>query len=197
VALPACLLKRANISHGAHTRCESCLLLQEWCLCDRVPRLEIQTQLIIIRHWKERLRTSNTARMVQAAIPSTVILDYGAPGAELDPTTLPLSEASLLFPGETAQSPAFKTLIIVDGSWPQARRMVQRIPGLASLPKTSVSPLPVPPRRLRRPPQPEGMATIEAVARALDRLEGPGTGAPLDLLFNDMVETMNRLRGRP
>ena len=190
-------MSRANISHGAHTRCERCLLLQEWCLCARVPRVEVQTQLIIIRHWKERLRTSNTARMVQAAIPTTIILDYGAPGAELDPAALPLSEASLLFPGETTQSPALKTLIIVDGSWPQARRMVQRIPGLASLPKTSVSPLPVPPRRLRRPPQPEGMATIEAIARALDRLEGPGTGAPLDLLFDDMVETMNRLRGRP
>jgi DTW domain-containing protein YfiP len=46
----------------------------------------------------------------------------------------------------------------------------------------------VPPaRRLRRAPAPDRLATIEAIARALDLLEGGTAGAELDALFAEHV----------
>jgi DTW domain-containing protein YfiP len=187
---------RGSVTADLADRCPRCLLRPDWCYCSRVPTVQVRTRLVIIRHHKERFRTSNTGRLVQQAIPGTVLLDYGAPGEQFDPAWLPLDGAGLLFPeGSPAAAPP-KTLIILDGSWPQARRMVRRVPALGALPRLSLAPAHRAPRRARRQPQPEGMATIEAVARALDQLEGPGTGAPLDAIFADMVDTLHRLRGK-
>jgi DTW domain-containing protein YfiP len=88
-------------------------------------------------------------------------------------------------------------LIVIDASWPQARKMIRRVPGLGELPVVSLPRPTTAPPRLRRPPNPDGMATIEAIARVLDRLEGPGAGAPLDALFTTFVKASRRARGMP
>jgi len=177
-------------------RCKECLLRSEWCFCAEVPHLKFQTKLTIIRHWKERCRTSNSARLVKQAIPATELMDYGAPQAPFEPSQLNLDGAALLFPSDTPSTVPPKRLIILDGSWPQARKMMRRIPILATLPRVQVQPKTIPPTRIRQPPFRGGMATIEAVARALDLLEGDGAGAELDALFARLADTHYRLRGK-
>ena len=186
---------RGRIDADLTARCPECLLRPEWCYCSEVPTLHIQTKIIVIRHWKERLRTSNTGRLVQRAIPGTVLMDYGAPDAPFDIDPELLSGAALLFPDGDQCDAQPDTLVVVDGSWPQARRMTRRVPGLLSLPRLHLSPPTTARARIRRAPAPTAMATIEAVARALDHLEGPGTGAPLDALFARFVTMHKALRG--
>jgi DTW domain-containing protein YfiP len=186
---------RGSVAPNLEDRCAACLLLHRWCYCAHIPRLQPRTRIVIIRHWKERCRTSNTGRLVQQAIPGTRLIDYGAPGAPFDPASLDLSQAALLFPGEHPSPTKPEVLVVVDGSWPQARKMVQRIPGLRTLPRIGLQPLSLPPARIRRPPMQGGMATVEAVARALDHLEGPGAGEPLDDIFSHFVDTLQRMRG--
>jgi len=187
---------RGKVGPDLSERCPVCLLREEWCYCSAIPTLRPKVQLVIIRHWKERCRTSNTAQLLQRAIPGTVLVDYGAPGGPLDQGVLDVPSPVLLFPeGPTDDHLKPETLVVVDGSWPQARKMVQRVPGVSKLPRLCLQPSKRPPTRLRKPPMRSGMATIEAVARALDHLEGAGTGAPLDQLYDHFVDTLRRMRG--
>jgi DTW domain-containing protein YfiP len=168
------------------------------CICDGLVPIAPSVEILIIRHWKERRKPSNTARLAALAIPSLRILDYGAPGAVWDQNVLDLHDAALIFPDPSAptlQTP--KRVIVVDGSWAQARKLVNKIPGLRSLPRFQISPPDTPRVRLRTPPRPGCVSTIEAIAAVLDETEGPGAGDPLRALFDAAVNAATFIRGRP
>jgi DTW domain-containing protein len=136
----------------------------------------------------ERWKPSNTARLAALALPSCEIVDHGAVGRPVALDDLREPGTWLLFPGAGARPEgAPRRLVVLDGSWTQARRMVQRLPLLRALPRLS---LPAPSsavERMRRPPDESGMATLEAIARALELLEGPEVARPLDELFAEVV----------
>jgi DTW domain-containing protein YfiP len=79
--------------------------------------------------------------------------------------------------------------------------MLRRIPALACLPRLALPPGPPSAYRLRVEPHPEGLATFEAIARALGILEGPEDGpriqAALERPFLAMVAGTLRTRGQP
>jgi DTW domain-containing protein len=165
-------------------RCPRCLLAVARCVCAEIPTVATRTRVLIVRHMMERHKPSNTARLAALAIPTCEVVDYGlAAGAPLafEPG------AWLLYPGgETGTGAAPRQLVVLDGSWPQTRRMAQRIPALRGLPRLSFPTRPAV-ERMRRAPLPEGMATLEAIARALEVLEGPEVARPLDALFAEVV----------
>jgi len=168
------------------------------CICSHIPTLNTSVELIIIRHWKERLKPSNTARLASHAIPALKLIDYGAPGEPWDPSVLDITRPALLFPDDSA--PAIEDpdqIIIMDGSWSQARKLVNRIPGLKSLPRFTIQPTAQPRVRLRTPPSPGFVSTIEAVAAVLDKLEGGESGDSLRALFDEAVKASTIVRGRP
>ena len=190
-------MPRGRIHPNLTNRCEACLLLTDLCVCADCPRLEPRTHFVIIRHWKERWRPSNTGRLAALALPSTTLVDYGAQGERWDDGILDVPEPCLLFPDPEApplmHTP--RTVVVIDASWPQARKMVRRVPGLRGLPHLSLPPLEEHPRRIRRPPFPGAMATIEAIARTLDHIEGGEAGAALDTFFSRFVSASFRSRG--
>jgi len=180
-------------------RCRQCLMQHAHCICDHIPTLNTGIDFLVIRHWKERNKPSNTARLAKLAMPSLKVVDYGLEGTTWDPRVLLVPQPALLFPDPEAPIVASppKTVVLVDGSWPQARKLVNKIPGLKGLPRLQIAPPTNPPIRLRTPPIPEGMSTIEAIAAALDTLEGAGTGEPLRALFHRAVQATIDTRGRP
>jgi len=190
-------MARGRIHPSRTNRCEACLLLTDLCVCADCPRLEPTTRFVIIRHWKERWRPSNTGRLAALALPHTTLVDYGAPGEPWDDDTLVLSDPCLLFPDPEAPPLTHtpQTIVVIDASWSQARKMTRRVPGLAALPQLSLPPITEHPQRLRRPPFPQGMATLEAIARTLDHIEGGEHGAALDLFFSRFVDASLRSRG--
>lgn len=99
---------------------------------------------------------------------------------------------ALLFPGEPTCTFFPERLIVLDGSWRQCRGMVRKIPELTRMPRIAVAPS-RPRDRMRMPPHPGLMATIEAVAAALGKLEQKGT--ELDLLFDEHCSRMWLARG--
>jgi DTW domain-containing protein YfiP len=91
--------------------------------------------------------------------------------------------------------PAPDTLVVLDGSWGQARRMLQRIPPLRTMPRLS---LPVrDAERLRRPTVAGGMSTLEAIAAALELLGDAETARALEALHRLAVARSLRLRWSP
>jgi len=177
--------------------CPRCLLHWEICVCSMIPRVEARTEIVLIRHITEQLMTSNTGRFAALALPRARILDYGG-GEAFDARPLRAPGTALLYcSGPVRPLPFLPVrLIVLDGSFRQARRMYKRVPELRDLPEFSLPAPRVTPTRLRQPTRAEGMSTIEAIAAALSALEGPELAAPLWALHAELVSRADRMRGR-
>ncbi len=124
-------------------------------------------------------------------------LDWAAPGSE---TLLlfPHAEARPLEDWRGAARPI--TLVVPDGTWRQAKKARRRVAGLADLPCVSLPAAGPSAYRLRHAARPNRLATIEAIARALQILEGPSEGDEiqrrLDHIFRVMVDRTLWTNGR-
>jgi DTW domain-containing protein YfiP len=154
--------------------------------------------VLVLRHALEAKKTTNTARIAALALPKARIVEYGAPGRAFSVESLAAPGTWLLFPGPPDR-PAGRPdrLVVVDGSWTQARRMLQRIPALRRLPRWSLAAPDRPRRRLRVAPAPDALSTLEAIAGALRELEGDDVGDALERLYDLMVEQILLARGWP
>ena len=109
-----------------------------------------------------------------------------------------LDDAVLLFPSETpAPWPTTppSTLVVIDGTWRQTRRMFTKLPRLHGLPRVQLDGPPATTLRLRDTSFEQGRSTLEAIAEALGRLEGPAVQEPLLRLHADFVERVLKARG--
>lgn len=181
----------------APARCGRCLLPAGFCLCADLPRISAPFRFVVVRHASERERLTNTARWAALAIPGTEIVDYGLPGEPLHLGALAPAGGVVLFPSPSpAPPPATPPPVVVvpDGTWGQARRLMQRAPGLRALPRLSL-PAPAARLRLRRPHRGDGMSTLEAMAGALAALGAPDAAERLLALHDLAVERVLRLKG--
>ncbi len=151
------------------------------CYCAAIPRIETTTKIVILQHPRERDMPIGTARMASLCLPGAELFvgvqwDDHAPlrTALADPTHTPI----LLYPGAEARDilteppPGPVTLVVIDGTWAQAKTLVRDNPVLHALPRYAFE-TPEPSHyRIRREPRAEYCSTIEAVMHALGALEG-------------------------
>lgn len=197
--------RRDNAAH----RCERCLMHASLCICTLLPPLETRTRLVLVIHRNEERKPTNTGRLGVLSMRNSELWVRGRPGEPTprfacDDGTRPL----LLFPHVDAvplESVAVVsgddrpvTLIVPDGNWRQASKVRGRVSGLGDVPCVSL-PIAAPSTyRLRSEAHPFGLATIEAIARALRVLEGargPDVERSLLDLFRAMVERTLWARG--
>lgn len=156
---------------------------------------DLRTRIVLIQHVLERSERSNTGRHVAAAFDSLELRVFGLPNTPLQADDL--EGAWLLWPGESISAPSEarpSTLVVLDGSWSQARKIMQRVPQLRTLRKWSLPAPPAARRSLRASPA-GGMSTLEAVAEALAYLEGEVIAAPLRDLHESLVQKQLAERG--
>lgn len=85
--------------------------------------------------------------------------------------------AVLLYPGDGARDLKHEpldgpcTLVVLDGTWWQARKLLRSNPNLAALPRVAFVPEKPSEYRIRKEPQDEYVSTIEALAEVLPLLE--------------------------
>ncbi len=190
-------------------RCPRCRVHANLCVCALIPQLETRTRVVLVIHFREERKPTNTGRLATMALSNSEMLVRGREdGAQdeiaIDPGTRPL----LLFPHEGAvplESVAARagddrpvTLIVPDGNWRQASKIRQRVQGMDAIPCVML-PIGAPSvYRLRTEAHPFGLATVEAIARALRLLEGE-RGAEVERallhVFNAMVERTLTMRG--
>ncbi len=181
------------------SRCTRCLLPQRVCLCAQIPNVVTATQVVIVRHYSEQSRSSNSGRLAHQALPNSLLIDHGAQGV---PTVLPpLDGAWVLYPGgrprTAAPVPLPRQLIVLDATWSQARKMFHKLDALRGLPLLSLAASPMPAARLRSSPGPGQVSTIEAIARALRLLEGEEPALALEELFSLAVARAVAVGRRP
>ncbi len=159
------------------------------CLCELVWPIECEVEVVILRHILERRRNSNTGALTARALAGASLIDYADPDIPWDAGKLKGEDTWLLYPSPGAVRPATlpKRLIVLDGSWSQARRMAQRIPELRGLPTMALPPPVTPLPRLRRGATREQMSTAESVAAALRILEQEAAADHLESLLREMV----------
>lgn len=172
-------------------RCARCFARLERCFCAGIPRVEHATEIVIVRHYAEDHRPSNTGRLAALALARCRLVSHGEKDRPLDSAALAPPGSCLLFP-DPGPPPAVppRRLIILDGSWSQARKMRQRLPGLRGVPTLALPGPSAALRTMRTPPRPGQMPTLIAIAEALALLEGEPVAAPLRALFELAVERM-------
>ncbi|MGA5586444.1 tRNA-uridine aminocarboxypropyltransferase [Pseudomonas siliginis] len=176
-------------------QCPRCLRPQTHCLCPLIPHLDSRTRVLLLQHPSEVSHALNTARLAVLGL-SNAELIVGEVFEDL-PKLLnrPGYQARLLFPAEDAQplqvyAPNDQPMLLVvpDGTWRKARKMLHLNPLLAALPRVTLTEGGVSRYRLRKAPGPGALSTIEAIVQALETLEAPTTFAPLLKPFEALIE---------
>jgi DTW domain-containing protein YfiP len=176
--------------------CERCLRPMAACFCAHLQVRPTRTRVLLLQHPRERRMAIGTARMAHLSLPNST-LRVSTDFADDPVVTAALAQPStyVLFPGPQAVDIATvprdpsPTLIVVDGTWWQARKLLKLNPALAAAPRVAFTPRQPSQYLIRRQPAEFCVSTIEALAEVLDVLEGDGAGSFATLLdpFHAMV----------
>ncbi len=176
------------------------------CICQEIPRYTLATRLILVMHRREQHKPTATGPLALEALVNSELRIHGHRDRPLDCSDLdtPDRRTFLLYPGDDAQVLSKSllehdsrpvTLVVPDGNWGQAARMGRRLPGLGHTEMVRLPEGPPTAWGIRREHHPQGLATFEAIARALGIIESPAVQAGLEELFRLMVERTLRARG--
>lgn len=162
-----------------------------------------QPAVLVVRHQWEAFKSTGTARLASLSLSNLRILDMAAENPEPVREALrELPDAWLLYPGgaENVASGVSRprTLVVLDGTWRQTRKMLRRLPELSRLPRFSLAPLASDQTRdrLREAPRAGARSTLESIADALSQLDSAECGAHLLQLHRVFVERTRRARGQ-
>jgi DTW domain-containing protein YfiP len=176
------------------------------CICPLLPTLVPRTRLALLVHHREVTKPTNTGQLAARCLARSTTTVIGARDqVTVLPVVEPHEQALLLYPADDAVSVAeYATsekpivLFVPDGSWRQAHKMRRRQASLTTLPCVVLPELMTTNYRLRNEHHEGGLATLEAIARALRILEGeagPAIETALLEIFKIMVDRTLWLRG--
>ena len=179
----------------ARPSCVRCRRPATACWCAELTPVETATRVVFLQHPRESRVAIGTARIAHLGLSRSELHEgiefAGHPRIE---ELLARPGTALLFPGPGAVAPDAlerppETLIIIDGTWPQARKMVALNPALRALPRIGFMPRKPGNYRIRREPDLHCVATVEAVVEVLSAWEGDERRfQPLLSAFDAMVD---------
>ena len=201
----------ADFAGNYGEKCSRCLMKHHLCLCDSIAAFPNRTPVTILMHRREVFKPSGTSRLAGLALQNCDVYLRGDAGKPLileevfpDPEAclfLNLSDRAHVLDDAFVAQRSFARLVVPDGSWRQARKMGRREPTLKRMTWVKLPPGPRSHYLLRSQPVPGGLATIEAIARALRVLDGPAVHEHLEAAFALMVDRTLRdrlhVRSRP
>jgi DTW domain-containing protein YfiP len=196
--------------------CQRCAKPSRLCVCAALPQLANRTRIVVLQHPRERDHPLGTARFIELGLGASEVHVTRGLDASHVASRLPAGRTALLYPSPTSVllddlDPALRpeTLVVLDGTWPQARTLYRANPWLAELPHVRLAPAEPSRYRIRKEPNLMCVSTLEATLHALRALEPDleGQGALL-AAFDGMIdaqiaeeegsssEPRKRLRGR-
>lgn len=196
---------------AALSRCSTCERPEPVCVCDRTPKLETRLSVLVLQHPREQDRDLGSAQLLAASLPRCVVaagLSWRsleqALGREIDARRwavvfpykgeeqqLTRGEHRLMGRGEApVRAKDLQGLVLLDGSWSQAKTLWWRNPWLVRLPRVALSPTePSIYGSVRREPRNAYLSTLEAAAEALVFLGEPeAVRTELRRVFRVMVQ---------
>ena len=173
--------------------CPGCRLIPSHCLCDLRPAITTRAGVCLIMCDIEPLKPSNTGWLIADVVPDTWA--FGWARTEVDPALLalladPQWQPYLVFPGEfvDAQRVVHRVqadvagagpkvrrplFVLLDATWPEARKMFRKSPYLDHLPVLSLAPEQISRYRLRRSKRDDHFCTSEVASLCLALADEP------------------------
>lgn len=177
------------------THCHRCHRPTTACWCVGLTPIETATRVVFLQHPREAKVAIGTARIAHLGLARSELhegIEFADHPRVAELVTSP--GTALLFPGEGALAPDAlerppETLLVIDGTWPQARKMMALNPALRALPRIGFMPRRPGNYRIRREPAAHCVATVEAVVEVLAAFGlSDSQLAPLLDAFESMVE---------
>ncbi|WP_296510202.1 tRNA-uridine aminocarboxypropyltransferase [Rhodoferax sp.] len=173
-------------------RCPGCRINPAHCICPLQPQVPARAGVCLIMADIEALKPSNTGWLIADVVADTFA--FGWARTEVDPALLALLADPqwlpvVVFPGEfvvpgrvvhtlppaaqapqgTSTAPGKRPLfILLDATWPEARKMFRKSPYLDALPVLSLQPEQMSRYRLRRSRREDHFCTSEVGALCLE-----------------------------
>jgi DTW domain-containing protein YfiP len=169
------------VSAAPRSLCLTCLRPATVCYCHHVRPVTTTTRVVLLQHPRERDVAIGTARMASLCLPNSELhvgVHWRGSTALARALGDPARPPALLYPGAGAidvlrhPPPGPVTLVVVDGTWWQTKKVVRENPELAALPRYAFAPPSPSEYRIRREPQPTYVSTLEALVHVLGVLEG-------------------------
>ncbi len=187
--------------------CPRCALPAPACLCRWITPTSNRIPLLVLQHPAESRQAKGSVRLLQLSLGHSHCLvgdrfDPAALEALLCPPaaadTACAGQPLLLFPdgagddGERAAPPPCPgPLVLLDGTWRQARQLLQAHPQLQALPRWALRDPPPGRYAIRRAHRPDQRSSLECACLALGRLEGrPLHYQPLLAAFDGWVASV-------
>jgi hypothetical protein len=171
-----------------NARCAGCRLIPSHCMCALRPSAPVRAGVCLVMADIEALKPSNTGWLVADVVADTFA--FGWARTEVDPELLalladPQWQPYLVFPGEFVSAervvtavlpadaaggaPAKRPLfVLLDATWPEARKMFRKSPYLNHLPVLSLQSEQLSRYKLRRSQRDEHFCTSEVAALCLE-----------------------------
>ncbi|MDW5441145.1 tRNA-uridine aminocarboxypropyltransferase [Polaromonas sp. SM01] len=181
-------------------RCAGCRLVLSHCLCALRPAVPTRAGVCLLMADVEPLKPSNTGWLIADVVADTFA--FGWARTEVDPALLalladPQWQPYLVFPGEfvapgrvvtavlptetleakAARRPLF---VLLDATWPEARKMFRKSPYLDSFPVLSLQSEQLSRYRLRRSQRDDHFCTSEVAALCLELAGEPHAAQTLE-----------------
>ena len=163
--------------------CAGCRLVLSHCLCAWRPAVPTRAGVCLIMCDIEPLKPSNTGWLIADVVADTAA--FGWARTEVDPALLamladPQWQPYLVFPGEFVAAERVVTdvssmqagkrplFVLLDATWPEARKMFRKSPYLDHLPVLSLQPEQLSRYRLRRSKREDHFCTSEVAALCME-----------------------------
>ena len=190
---------------GGRAHCYLCDRPQLACICASIQPVVQRTALTLLQHPRERRHPLGTLRLARLGLTRLQVEICWQLRASLATQARALVPGTgVLYPHPSAQALSAATppptqLIVLDGTWSQARSLWRANPWLQGLPHYSIQPDGIDRYRVRREPASHCTSTLEAIVHALALLE-PETEGLQGLLaaFTGMIDAhVQRWQQRP
>jgi len=198
-------------------RCAGCRVALSHCLCALRPSVPTRAGVCLLMADIEPLKPSNTGWLIADVVADTWA--FGWARTAVDPALLalladPQWQPYLVFPGKfvapqrvvtsvqpcvaTDGQPAKRALfVLLDATWPEARKMFRKSPYLDHIPVLSLRPEQISRYRLRRSRRDDHFCTSEVAALCLDLAGEPLAAqmleAYLDVFTHHYLQAKNQL----
>lgn len=172
------------------------------CLCAHITVAPNRTRILILQHPDEQKHPLNTGRLAVLGLEHAELLigEYFPQlneiiaAAESVFLLFPTTNPSLLQPLIASPTGQPSLLIVPDGTWRKAHKIMHANPVLGTLPHLSL-PLGEPSQyRVRRARDPAAVSTIEAIVRTLTVLEPENDFQPIlkpfEVLIDQQIQAM-------
>lgn len=153
--------------------CFACYRPQSHCVCDLAQPFRAHCNILILQHPHERRKYHSTTKLLTRAVVNSTLLR----GIEFDSDALTRmlanQRAFLLYPGAAARDcgdvrlDERSTVIAIDGTWVEARKIVFRNPFLRALPRLTFRTPIRSEYRIRKQPKLGCLSTLESVGHLL------------------------------